>query len=183
MREARPARRPPIPPCEACGQEPTTSFSWFLDPARRYAPRSGTWKFTGDCTAHTEAYYVMLHHRGTGFLDSVDEQRDWLRHLFTSKDWFDRADWAAMLARYEAAGGTLSPRTSTPRDATELWCLACGTSYATGLWWRIGGPCGDHPPEQAMPCPGRLQGVRDVLGARRGGRRGQLPGRRGTENL
>ncbi len=90
------------PLCEACGRESATSFSWFADRARWYAPRSGTWRFTGDCTADTEQYYVMLHDRGRGWLESRAEREDWLRHL-REKDWFNPLDFFAMLARFEAA--------------------------------------------------------------------------------
>jgi hypothetical protein len=95
-------RRQHSPRCEACHREPAMSFSWFVDPDRPYAPRSGTWQFTGLCTSDTERYYVLLHRRGYGWLDSAAERADWLRHL-REKDWFDPLDFAAMLERFEAA--------------------------------------------------------------------------------
>jgi len=93
-----------LPRCEACGKEAASSFSWFADRARWYARRSGTWRFTGACTANSEMYYVRLYNRGHGFLDSPAARGDWLRHL-QEKIWFDRADFFAMLARFEAASG------------------------------------------------------------------------------
>ena len=91
-----------LPRCEACRKEPASSFSWFADRQRWCAPRSGRWKFTGACTADSETYYVMLHNRGHGFLDSSTARADWLKHL-QEKVWFDRADFFAMLARFMAA--------------------------------------------------------------------------------
>lgn len=85
-------------------EEPASSLSWFADPQRWYEPRSGMWKFTGRCTSPTENYYVMLHHRGHGFLDGVEARSRWLEHL-AEKRWFDRAAFTAMLARFVAAGG------------------------------------------------------------------------------
>lgn len=92
------ARRPL---CEVCNQEPAFSFSWFADRDRPYAPRSGTWKFTGGCTSDTERYWLRIHGRH-GFFSSVHEQQDWLRHL-SEKTWFNPVDFAAMVARFEVA--------------------------------------------------------------------------------
>jgi hypothetical protein len=102
-----PPRRPP-PRCEACGQEEAYSFSWFPDRAQWYAPRSGRWLFTGDCTSDTEHYYVLLNDRTNGFLRSAAEQRDWWHHL-GGKDWFNPLDFGAMLDRFVAAGGDIRP--------------------------------------------------------------------------
>jgi len=97
------------PSCEACGgREPACSFSWFADRARWYAPRSGTWKFTGLCTADVEAYYVMFRMGGRGWFDSASASAEWLAHL-SEKVWFDPVDFAAMLGRYQAAAGSLEP--------------------------------------------------------------------------
>jgi len=89
-----------LPGYEICGREPATSFSWFADRTRP----SGTWKFAGTCTADSETYYLKLYNNGHGFLDSSAAREDWLRHL-QEKRWFDRADFFAMLARFEAAEG------------------------------------------------------------------------------
>lgn len=97
------------PVCEACGAEPATSFAWFADRARWYAPRSGTWRFTGSCTAESEHYYVLFRDRGHGFLDSAGARERWCAHL-TEKRWFDATDFRAMLARFTHAGGVLPPR-------------------------------------------------------------------------
>jgi hypothetical protein len=93
------------PSCEACGREPSCSFSWFADRARWYAPRSGTWKFAGLCTADTESYYVLVP-------TFVAASERWQVHL-EEKRWFDAADFAAMLERFKAAGGTLTPQRVT----------------------------------------------------------------------
>ena len=98
-----------MPLCEVCGHEEAFSFSWFADRERWYEARSGTWKFTGLCTADTEHYYVRFHQRGDGFLDSRAAQLDWYRHL-REKVWFDPLDFAQMCTRFEAAGGQLRPR-------------------------------------------------------------------------
>jgi hypothetical protein len=102
------------PRCEACGREPACSFSWFADRARWYEPRSGTWRFTCYCTADRETYYVLLHNRGHGFLDSAESREHWLQHL-AEKRWFDSADFLATLGRFEAAGGAV-PRLETVRN-------------------------------------------------------------------
>ena len=91
-----------MPQCEECRKKPAISFSWFVDRARWYAPRSGTWKFTCECIADREQYYVMLRNRGLGFLASQAEREDWLRHL-GEKIWFDPVDFATMLERFERA--------------------------------------------------------------------------------
>jgi hypothetical protein len=98
--------RPGMPLCESCGREPAVSFSWFADRERWYAPRSGRWRFVGACTSEVELYYIAIHGRGRGFLDSATSRERWLAHL-EEKTWFDRADFFAMLARFEAAGGSL----------------------------------------------------------------------------
>lgn len=96
-----------LPLCESCGREPALSFSWFADRARWYEPRSGTWRFTCYCTSEVELYYIAIHGRGRGFLDSAESRERWLAHL-EEKTWFDRADFFAMLGRFEAAGGVLA---------------------------------------------------------------------------
>lgn len=101
-----------MPPCEACGQEPATSLSWFGDPAVREP--SGTWKFTGKCTTATEAYYILLEGAG-GWLDrevrhpSADRstRQEWIETL-SWKPWFDLADFQAMLQRFEKARAELA---------------------------------------------------------------------------
>jgi hypothetical protein len=104
-----------VPRCEACGREPASSFSWFADPARWYAPRSGTWKFAGLCTANVEAYYVMFRMGRRGWFDSASASAEWLAHL-SEKVWFDPVDFAAMLARFVAAGGShTSQRMTYPK--------------------------------------------------------------------
>ena len=100
----RPDTTDNAPRCEVCRREPATSLSWFADRKRWYADRSGTWRFTGNCTADCEAYYVMLRHRGHGFLDSAESREHWLLHL-AEKTWFNYRDFAAMLERFIAAGG------------------------------------------------------------------------------
>jgi hypothetical protein len=98
-----------VPLCEACRREPATSLSWFADWTRWFAPRSGTWRFTGDCTADVELYYVMFHNDGRGFLDSTHARDQWLEHL-REKRWFNRSDFLAMLSRCEQAGGVIERR-------------------------------------------------------------------------
>jgi hypothetical protein len=112
------------PACEACGREPATSFSWFAERERWYAPASGTWRFTGACTSDIEQYYVRLHTpaRG-GFLDSHAEQADWLAHL-RGKVWFNPRDFAVMLGRFEQARGAL--RTRTDASWRTRICFVCG---------------------------------------------------------
>jgi hypothetical protein len=66
-----------LPRCEACRKEPASSFGWFADRKRWYAPYSGRWKFTGACTADSENYYVMIYNRGHGFLDSPAVRANW----------------------------------------------------------------------------------------------------------
>jgi hypothetical protein len=100
------------PRCETCGRESATSFSWFADRATWYEPRSGTWKFTGACTSNDESYYVLFYTHGRGFLDCQAAQDNWIRHL-SGKRWFDLADFRAMLARFEAVGGSLTPTIET----------------------------------------------------------------------
>lgn len=92
----------PGPLCEACVREEAYSFSWTPDRARWYEPRSGTWRYTGGCTSHSEHYYVLFRNRGRGFMDSVRERRDWLRHL-SYKTWFDPLDFFLMWSRFENA--------------------------------------------------------------------------------
>ena len=91
-----------LSPCEQCRREPASSFSWFADRTRWYADCSGAWKFTGACTADTESYYLMLHGRGRGWLDSAAARQEWLRHL-REKRWFNEADFSGMVRRFEAA--------------------------------------------------------------------------------
>jgi hypothetical protein len=98
-----------LPPCEVCGKAEAVSFSWFADRARWYEPRSGTWRFTCLCTSDGEQYYVMLRNRGQGFLDSSEAGERWIHHL-GEKRWFSSADFAAMLDRFMAAGGSLPAR-------------------------------------------------------------------------
>ena len=93
-----------LPLCEACGEEPSSTFSWFPDPERWYAPRSGRWRFVGACTSETELYYIAIRGRGRGFLDSADSRERWLLHL-AEKRWFNYRDFTAMLERFIAAGG------------------------------------------------------------------------------
>jgi hypothetical protein len=106
------SQSPQTPRCEACGREPASSFSWFADRDRWYAPRSGAWRFTGDCTSESEQYYVLLRNNGHGFLDSVEKHNNWIEHL-RDKRWFDPADFRAALSRFEAAGGDLTPAVPT----------------------------------------------------------------------
>jgi hypothetical protein len=107
-----------LPRCEACRKEPASSFSWFADRARWYAPQSGTWRFTGACTADSETYYVKLHNRGHGFLDSPAARENWLRHL-QEKVWFDRAEFCAMLARFAAAARQRPTKRGRPAAAVR----------------------------------------------------------------
>jgi hypothetical protein len=67
------------------------------------------------CTADSETYYVRLYNHGHGFLDSAAAREDWLRHL-QEKRWFDRADFFAMLARFEAAEDTGVPLRAFVKD-------------------------------------------------------------------
>jgi len=90
-----------VPPCEGCGREPACSFAYFADPERWYAPRSGTWKFTGLCTTATENYWLLV----TDFLRAPERWRSHLRE----KRWFSERDFDAMLARYAAEAGSLEP--------------------------------------------------------------------------
>jgi hypothetical protein len=102
-----------VPRCEACGREPASSFSWW------YAPRSGTWRFTGACTTATESYYILLRDGGRGYLDSTEASARWLLHL-AEKRWFNRADFGAMLCRFIAAGGPPAVRRQKGGHPTRL---------------------------------------------------------------
>jgi len=113
------------PRCEVCPHEPAWSFSWFADRARWYAPRSGTWKFTGKCTSETEQYYVLFRDGGRGIFDSIAARNDWIDHL-REKIWFDPADFFAALGRFafalEVASEDPTPRVrrSKGRQAQRL---------------------------------------------------------------
>lgn len=96
------------PRCEACRREPATTLSWFPDPKRWAAPRSGTWKIVGACTAEVELYWIALH-GARGWYASERVREEWRRHL-REKRWFDERDFDAMLRRLAAA-----PRVARPK--------------------------------------------------------------------
>jgi len=75
--------------CEACGEEPATSFSYFQD--------DECWKFTGDCTTQTEMYYIELE----TFFKSPPATVDWLAHMH-EKDWMNWKDFMGMMHRFRA---------------------------------------------------------------------------------
>lgn len=89
------------PRCEICRREPAISFSWFADATRWYADRSGTWKFAGMCASTSENYWILT----PQFLSGPAR---WRAHL-AEKRWFNADDFEAMVARYEAAAGSLAP--------------------------------------------------------------------------
>jgi hypothetical protein len=117
----------PLPPCEACRREPATSLSWFPDRRRWYAPQSGTWQFTCACTSAVEGYYLLLT-GPRGFLASSEVRERWWLHL-CEKRWFSSRDFAAMLARFVAAGG---PDVRRPKGALA-------TRYRGNVKPRAGG--------------------------------------------
>jgi hypothetical protein len=100
----------PRPPCEVCGEEPASSFSFF--------EAESTWRFAGDCTALTEDYYVPL----AQILESENgwTWKAWIEHL-GRKPWFSPKDFSGMLDRYKAAGGALPGVTPIDVKAVLAW--------------------------------------------------------------
>lgn len=77
--------------CEVCHNEPATSFSYMRK------GEGGEWIAGGDCTANSEMYYIEF----SRFFESPEETVDWLAHM-SEKDWFDAADFCALMGRIRA---------------------------------------------------------------------------------
>ncbi len=78
--------------CEACGKKEAISFSLF---------KGGDWRFTCECTAEVELYYIYLQ----DYFASSKSVVDWNAHLY-GKSWMDTNAFFAMMHRFRAATGS-----------------------------------------------------------------------------
>ena len=89
-------RFPKEPMCEACGDAPATSFSYFKSHPHK-------WRFTCQCTSNSETYYVMLDR----IFSSPASTVDWLAHL-NEKPWVDWPAFMKMMDRFRSATGSFN---------------------------------------------------------------------------